>query len=111
MNHYLQARIYPLISLLAFAEAMNIALWTPAFFALSIMAVNFAAVYLFIPRMQRLAAAQKPTPLPVVPQSGWKELPTTIAQIKLTWLPTLTPTWVWDYFSALLWVVSSPTTT
>ena len=61
IDYFVQARIYPLIAVLAFADELNQIVWTPSIFAITVLVTNIVSVYVFVPRVRTMANAQLPT--------------------------------------------------
>ena len=59
IDYFVQARIYPLIAVLAFADELNQIVWTPSIFAITVLVLNFVSVYVFVPRVRAMANAQR----------------------------------------------------
>ena len=90
IDYFVQARIYPLIAVLAFADGLNQIVWTPSIFAITVLVTNIVSVYVFVPRVRTMANAQLPTQHQeaTVSKIPWSSSAAQLPREKFEWLPT-----------------------
>lgn len=90
IDYFVQARIYPLIAVLAFADELNQIVWTPSIFAITVLVTNIVSVYVFVPRVRTMANAQLPTQHQeaTVSKIPWSSSAAQLPREKFEWLPT-----------------------
>lgn len=90
IDYFVQARIYPLIAVLAFADGLNQIVWTPSIFAITVLVTNIVSVYVFIPRVRTTANAQRPIQhqKATVSRIPWSSSAAQLPREKFEWLPT-----------------------
>lgn len=90
IDYFVQARIYPLIAVLAFADELNQIVWTPSIFAITVLVTNIVSVYVFVPRVRTMANAQLPTQHQeaTVSRIPWSSSAAQLPREKFEWLPT-----------------------
>lgn len=90
IDYFVQARIYPLIAVLAFADELNQIVWTPSIFAITVLVTNIISVYVFVPRVRTMTNAQhiiqpQETTVSRIP---WSSSANQLPREKFGWLPT-----------------------
>lgn len=90
IDYFVQARIYPLIAVLAFADGLNQIVWAPSIFAITVLVINLISVYVFVPRVRTMTNAQhiiqpQETTVSRIP---WSSSANQLPREKFGWLPT-----------------------
>ena len=90
IDYFVQARIYPLIAVLAFADGLNQIVWVPSIFAITVLVINLISVYVFVPRVRTMTNAQhiiqpQETTVSRIP---WSSSANQLPREKFGWLPT-----------------------
>ena len=90
IDYFVQARIYPLIAVLAFADELNQIVWTPSIFAITVLVINLISAYVFVPRVRTMANAQRilQTQETTVSRIPWNSSADQLPREKFEWLPT-----------------------
>lgn len=90
IDYFVQARIYPLLAVLAFADELNQIVWTPSIFAITVLVISLIAVYVFVPRVRTMANAQRiiQPQETMVSRIPWSSSANQLPREKFGWLPT-----------------------
>lgn len=90
IDYFVQARIYPLLAVLAFADELNQIVWTPSIFAITVLVISLISVYVFVPRVRTMANAQRiiQPQETMVSRIPWSSSADQLPREKFGWLPT-----------------------
>lgn len=90
IDYFVQARIYPYIAVLAFADELNQIVWTPSIFAITVLVINLISVYVFVPRVRTMTNAQRiiQPQETTVSRIPWSSSANQLPREKFGWLPT-----------------------
>lgn len=86
IDYFVQARIYPLFAVLAFADELNQIVWTPSIFAITVLVINLISV----PRVRTMTNAQRiiQPQETTVSRIPWSSSVNQLPREKFGWLPT-----------------------
>lgn len=89
IDYFVQARIYPYIAVLAFADELNQIVWTPSIFAITVLVINLISVYVFVPRVRTMTNAQRiiQPQETTVSRIPWSSSADQLPREKFGWLP------------------------
>lgn len=90
IDYFVQARIYPLLAVLAFADEMSQIVWAPSIFAITVLVINLISVYVFVPRVRTMTNAQRiiQPQETTVSRIPWSSSADQLPREKFGWLPT-----------------------
>lgn len=90
IDYFVQARIYPLVAVLAFADELNQIVWAPSIFAITVLVINLISVYVFVPRVRTMTNAQRiiQPQETTVSRIPWSSSANQLPREKFGWLPT-----------------------
>lgn len=90
IDYFVQAQIYPLLAVLAFADELNQIVWTPSIFAITVLVISLISVYVFVPRVRTMANAQRiiQPQETMVSRIPWSSSANQLPREKFGWLPT-----------------------